>query len=151
MKAYHISEFIGACLTIAGSFLPWERGGGFAGLATSGIRVDTTNFQHWITGIHEFPVYDYGGASVVLLTLVFILFSFQPPRFIQNPVLWNLVISSTLMISSILFVGRWLFHKYAFGNSIEQPELMIGLVCVLIGSVLLLGMSIMTYRRLLDR
>lgn len=151
MKALHVSEFIGASLTIVGSFLPWERGGGFGGIVTSGIRVDITNFKYWITGIHEFPVYDYGGAFVVLLTLVFILFVLQPPRFIQNPILWNLIISSILMTSSLLFVGRWWLHRYEFGNSIEQPSLMIGLVCVLLGSALLLWMSIMNYRRIPDR
>lgn len=151
MKSLHLSELIGACLTMVGSFLPWERGGGFGGLVTNGIRVDSANFKYWITGIHEFPVYDYGGVLVILLTAIFILLVLQPPRVIRNPILLNLIISSALMTSSLLFVGRWLIHRYEYGNPIEQPVLMIGLVCVVLGSILLLWRAVMNYRRDMDR
>jgi len=146
MKSLNPLEFIGASLTIAGSFLPWEQGGGFLGRVTNGVRIDFANFKYWVTGIHEFPVYDYGGVFVIFLTSVFIFLAINPPRFISNPTLWNLVISSVLMTSSLFFVGRGLIHRYEYGNPIEQPTLMFGLICVVVGSVLLLWRAIIKYR-----
>jgi hypothetical protein len=147
MKSSNILDVLGATLTIVGSFLPWERGGGILGLITNGIRVDVANFKHWVRGIYEFPIYDYGGVLVILLTTVFILLVLQPPKFIRNPNLWNLIISVVLMASSLFFVGRGLIHLHEYGSTIEQPTLMFGLVCVVFGSVLLFSRALITYRK----
>lgn len=147
MKSLKILEFIGITLTIVGSFLPWERAGGFLGTVTNGIRVDFANFKYWLTGIHEFPVYDNGGLLVILLTLAIVLLAVQPFRFIKNLILWNLVISAVLMVVSLFFVGRWLIHWYEYSNTVEQPALMIGLVWVVLGSALLLWKALMAHRR----
>jgi hypothetical protein len=147
MKSLKTLEFVGATLTIVGSFLPWERASGFLGLVTNGIRIDVANFKYWITGIHKFPVYDYGGIFVVFLTLVIILLVLHPPGFIEDPVLWNLVVSTVLMVSSLFFVGRGLIHRYEYIGTVEQPTLMIGLICVVLGSVLSLWTAVMTYHQ----
>jgi len=144
MKSLNTFDVLGATLTIVGSLLPWERGGGFFGLMTNGIRVEVANFKNWVIGIHEFPVYDYGGVLVILLTSIFILLVLQPPRFVRNPNLWCLIISVVLMASSLFFVGRGLIHRYEYGSTIEQPTLMIGLVFLVLGSALLLWRAITT-------
>jgi hypothetical protein len=146
MKSLKIVEFVAVTLTIVGSFLPWERAGGFLGSVTNGVRVDFVNFKYWLTGIHTFPVYDYGGVLVILFTSLIVLLAVQPPKFISNPILWNLVISAIFMISSLLFVGRWLIHWYEYSSSVEQPMLMIGLICVVIGSALFFWRALITYR-----
>jgi len=81
-------EFIGAALTVAGSFLPWEQAGDFVSIVTRGVQIDFGNFKYWMTGIHVFPVYDDGGVIVILLTSLIILLAMQPPEFIKNPSLW---------------------------------------------------------------
>ncbi len=146
MKSLKTLEFVGITLTIVGSFLPWECAGGFLGVVTSGIRVDFASFKYWFTGIHVLPVYDYGGALVILLTSAIVLLAIQSSRFIKNPILWNLIISAILMVSSLSFVGRWLIHWYEYGNTVEQPSLMIGLICVVLGSALLLWKALIAYR-----
>jgi len=147
MKSLKPFEFVGATLTVVGSFLPWELAGGFLGLAINGLRVDVAGFKYWLTGIHEFPVYDYGGVLVVLLTLVSVLLVIQPPTFIKNPVLWNLIISVGLMALSLFFVGRWVVHRYEERGSAEPSTVAIGLICVVLGSALLLWRAIMIYRQ----
>ena len=145
MKSLHISELIGASLNLVGSFLPWERAGGFLGLVIYGIRVDFVNFKSW--GVHVFPVHDYGGALVTLLTLAIVFLAVQRFSFIRNPILWKLIVSAVLVVSSLLFVGRWLIHWYEYRNMIEQPSLMMGLVCVLFGSAILFWEALMISRR----
>ena len=147
MKSLRPFEFIGASLTIVGSFLPWERSGGLVDYAISGIRVDIANFMYWVTGIHEFPVYDYGGVLVILLTLAIALLALYPPRLIENPVLWNLIIAAVLMASSLFFVGRGVTHLHGYDSSFEPPTLRIGLTFVVLGSALLLWQAIMIYRQ----
>jgi hypothetical protein len=151
MKSSNTLDILGATLTILGSFLPWENGGGFLGLVIHGIRVDFANLKYWLTGIHEFPVYDYGGVLVVLLTLVIILVALHPPGFIKGPLLWKLIVSAILMASSLFFLGRGLIHQYEDRGSAEPSSLMIGLICVVLGSALLLWRSIMTYRQVAER
>lgn len=148
MKSLNLFETLGAALTIAGSFLPWEMGGGFLGLVTYGVRINAAGFKYWVNGmIHEFPVYDQGGLLVILLTVAFILIALHPPRLIRKPNLWNLIISSVLMASSLFFVARWALHLYEYGSTVEQPTLMLGLVCVVSGSMLLWSRALITYRR----
>ena len=151
MKSLKTLEFVGATLTIVGSFLPWEIGSGFLGLVINGLRVDVAKFKYWVTGIHVFPVYDYGGALIVFLTLLILLPTLQPRRFIKDPILWNLIISASLMASSLLFVGRWGVHRYQSAGSAEPSTLTIGLICVVIGSALLLWRAIINYHEITDR
>jgi hypothetical protein len=147
MRSLKIIEAIGATLTIVGSFLPWENGGGIAGSIANGIRVELANFKYWVTGIISFPVYDYGGGLVILLTLATVFLVLRPPRFIRNPILWNLIISAALMVSSLFFMGRGIVHLYEARSWAEPPTLMSGLVLVVLGSVLLLWRAVITYRR----
>ena len=147
MKSLNTLEFIGASLTIVGSLLPWERAGDFLSDDLVGVRVDFANFKYWMTGIHEFPVYDNGGMLVLLLTSAIILLTLQPPGFIRNPSLWKLIISVLLMSSSIFFVTRWLIHGYEYGAAPGKPTLMIGLICIVLGSALLLWRAIVTHRQ----
>ena len=144
MKSLQALEFVGATLTIVGSFLPWENAGGFLGLVINGLRIDIANFKYWIIGIHEFPVYDYGGTLIVFLTLLIIIPALHPRRFIKDPILWNLIVSASLMASSLLFIGRWGIHRYQQASSAEPSTLMIGLICVVLGSALLLWKAIIT-------
>lgn len=146
MKSLKIQGWTGVALTLLGSFLPWERTGGFAGSVIYGLRVDMASFQYWMAGIHQFPVYDYGGMLVILLTLIIILLAVHPPGPFSSPLLWILILSHLLFASSLAFVGRWIFHRYAYPGNLEQPSLMIGLICILPGSVLLCGRAIMLYR-----
>ena len=146
MKSLKTLEFVGAILTILGSFLPWENTGGVLGLAIRGLRVDFGNFKYWFTGIHEFPVHDYGGVLVVLLTLIIILLTHYPPRFIKTPSLWNLIVSAIVTASSLFFLGRGLIHHYEDRGLAEPSSLMIGLFCVALGSMLLLLRAMITYR-----
>jgi hypothetical protein len=125
MKSLKTLEFVGATLTIVGSFLPWEIGGGFLGPVINGIRVDIANFKYWVTGIHVFPIYDYGGVLIVFLTLLIILPVIRPLRFIKDPILWNLIVSASLMVSSLLFVGRWGIHRYQEAGSAEPSTLIV--------------------------
>ena len=97
LKSLNTLEFIGASLTIVGSFLLWERAGDFLSYDLIEVRVDFANFKYWMTGIHEFPVYDNGGVLVILLTSAIILLALRPPGFIRNPSLWKLIISVLLM------------------------------------------------------
>lgn len=147
MKYLKTLEFIAASLTIVGSLLTWEHAGDFLSYDLIGVRVDFANFKYWITGIHEFPVYDNGGVLVRLLTSTIILLAFQPPGFIRNPSLWKLMISVLLMGSSLFFVSRWLFHPYEYGHAIGKPTLMLGLICITLGSALLLWRAIVTRRQ----
>jgi hypothetical protein len=147
MKSLKTSEAVSAILAIAGSFLPWENTGGFAGYNINGVRVYLADFIYWARGIHTFPVDDYGGVLVILLALATIFLAFQPPRFIRNPILWNLVISAALMASSLFFVGRGVVHQYEARNLAEPPTLMFGLFLVVLGSALLLWRAVLAYRQ----
>src|SRR5690349_4252807 len=145
MKLLNTIGHIGVMLTIVGSFLPWEQAGGFLSYVTNGIRIDVANFKYWTTGIHEFPVYDHGGVIVILLTSIIALLAAQPPRFIKHPTWWNLIVSALLLGLSLFFVGRWSMHHYAYGAATGKPTLMIGLVCVVLGSALLLWRAVITH------
>jgi hypothetical protein len=151
MKSLKTLEFVGATLTIVGSFLPWEIGGGFLGRVINGLQVDFANFKYWVTGIHVFPVYDYGGVLIVFLTLLIILPALHPRRFIKDPILWNLIVSACLMASSLFFLGRWGVHRYQEAGSAEPSTLMVGLICVVIGSALLLWRAIINYHEITYR
>jgi hypothetical protein len=147
MKSIKTFEALGATLTIMGSFLPWENAGGFAGYNINGVRVDLAGFQSWAKGYQSFPVYDYGGVFVIVLTLAFVFLSLQPPRLIRNPILLNLVISVALLTSLLFFVGRGVVHEYEDRNFAEPRLIMFGLVIVVIGSGLLLVRAIIAYRQ----
>jgi hypothetical protein len=145
MKSLNNLEFIGATLTIVGSFLPWEQAGDFVSMVTRGVQIDFADFKYWMTGIHIFPVYDNGGVMVILLTSLIMLLGKQPPKPIKNPTLWKLIVSGFLMGLSLFFVVRWLMHRYGYGDAIGQPTLMIGLICVVLGSAILLWRAVITH------
>ena len=145
MKSLNNLEFIGAALTVVGSFLPWEQAGDFISIVIRGVQIDFANFKYWMTGIHVMPVYDNGGVIVILLTLTIILLATQPPKLIKNPTLWNVIVSGVLLGLSLFFVVRWLMHSYRYGGAIGQPTLEIGLVCVVLGSAILLWRAVITH------
>jgi len=155
MKSLNTLLHIGALLTIVGSFLPWEGAGDVVFYVTNGIRVYLADFKYWITGIHRFPVYDYGGVMVILLTSAILLLAHQRPKFIRNPILWNLNVSVAMMVSSLFFVARWLIHRYeyseAYGDALGKPQLMFGLIFVLFGSAILLWRAITIYKQTIQR
>ena len=145
MKSLRPLEAIGAVLTIMGSFLPWEYSGGCFGSNITGIRVYLDSVKYWIRGIHTFPVNDYGGVLIILLTLLIIFLSLRRTQFIRKPILWKLVVSAVLSASSLFFVGRGLVHTYATRNLTEPCTLMFGLLFVTLGSVILLWETIKAY------
>jgi hypothetical protein len=147
MKSLKTLDAIGSALTIVGSFLPWENGGGFAGYIINGVRVELVEIQFWVKGYQTFPVYDYGGVFVIVLTMAFVFLTLQPPRLIRDPILWNLVIAAALTVSSLFFVGRGVIHYYEDRNFAEPRLLMFGLVIVVLGSALLLWRAVIAYRQ----
>ena len=151
MRYLNTLEFVGASLTVIGGFLPWERSGGFFDFYIYGIRIDLANFKYWVTGIHKFPVYDYGGGLLILLSSVIILLAHRPPTFIRNPVAWSLIVSSALMAFSLYFLGRGLLHVLEFPGVVEQPTIQPGLICVVLGSVLLLWKAVSVYNKAANR
>jgi len=127
-------ETIGAFLAIAGSFLPWEVEGDFV--------------SSWTFGIQLFPIVrDNGGVFIVMLTVIFIVLTIRPPKFLNNPSLWKLIVSAILMASSLLFVARWFSHRSEAPFVVGVASIKIGLVIVVIGSALLLWMAIENYRK----
>ncbi len=147
MKSLNFFEFVGVSLTVLGSFLPWESAGDPFSIVTNGVWIDIVKFKYWFRGIYEFPVYDYGGVLVILLTSVIVLLALQPPRFVKNPILLNLIISVLLMASSLFFVGRWFTHFLRDLYFIGGAAIQIGLISVMIGSALLLWKAILKYRQ----
>jgi hypothetical protein len=129
MKFLKILGLVGASLALLGSFLPWEQAG------------DVISYRTY--GIQFFPIVnDNGGWLVVILTLTIILLSFKPPRFIRDPGLWNLIISALLMTTSIIYIARWTVHRFESTGPIGAATLGIGLLCVVVGSALLLWVAI---------
>jgi len=138
MKSLRTLRLASASLAVVGSFLPWEQQG--------------DPFPYQTYGIKLLPmVNDNGGVLVVLLSLMIVLLAFQPPKFIKNPSLWNLIISVLLMAASLLFIVRWLAHRYGSAGIIGAAQLDIGLIGVVVGSALLLWIAIINYSRLIIR
>jgi hypothetical protein len=146
MKLLKYQLFLGASLTIVGSFLPWESAGGFSDHDIYGFRVSPINFKYWVSGLHSLSVNDYGGGLVILLTMLIVLLALKPPKFVKNPFIWNLILSVVLMTICLFFVGRGLFHGIVNINSIEPPSIRPGLFSVVIGSVLLLWKALSIYK-----
>ena len=132
MKSMRFLATFGASIIIVGSFLPWEREGDFV--------------SYWTYGIRLFPkISDYGGVLVLILTLFITLLAFKPPKFIRNPGVWILVISSLLMAVSLIFVTRWLIHHIESADLIGASALGIGLVAVVVGAALVLWSALVNY------
>ncbi len=146
MKLLKYQLFLGASLTIVGSFLPWESAGGFSDHDIYGFRVSPINFKYWVSGLHSLSVNDYGGGLVILLTILIVLLALKPPKFVKNPFIWNLILSVGLMTICLFFVGRGLFHIYEYVSSVEQPSIRPALYSVVIGSFLLLWRALSIYK-----
>lgn len=77
------SYFIGLILTGLGCFLPWQIEGDFLPL--------------WLYGIRVFPSFkDNGGLLILFLVVAQAILIFKPPRFIQTPKTWIIVLSRVL-------------------------------------------------------
>jgi hypothetical protein len=134
MKSLRILELVGVSLAVMGSFLPWEREGDFLSYLTYGIRL--------------FPmISDYGGSLIVLLAIMIFFFILKPPRFTNNPGLWNLILSSILMAISLVFMARGLVHHFSSLGVFGAATLEIGLISVVVGSVLIFSAALPIYRR----
>ena len=146
LKNLHI---IGAAFTIVGSLLPWEYAGGCFGVSIYyGVRIYLASFKYWLRGIHTFPVSDYGGVLVIILTLAILFLAWRPPRFVGNPDLSNLILSVALVVSSLYYLGRVVSHKYEARDIFGQTTgIMIGLHFVMLGSVLFLLRAVIFYRQ----
>jgi len=145
MKFLKPIQMIGAGLTIVGSFLPWEISSGITGYYIYGVKVVFSSFKYWGNGFQRFPVYDYGGVLIILLTLAIIFLPYLPSRIVRNPNLWNLILAVALLISSLIFLGRGIAHIFEWGNMSEPPTLMFGLYFILLGSVFLLWRAVIIY------
>jgi hypothetical protein len=132
MPTYTKILFIsGAILTLAGSFLPWYRKGDF--------------FSYWSYGIQIYPsIKNNGGLIIMVLTLILILLIFRPPNFIEKPLIWSILLSFTLVLDSIFYIGKLLVDRANFIGVIGAPTIQIGLGMVFVGS-LLLFFSVMLY------
>jgi hypothetical protein len=134
MKSLRILELVGVSLAIMGSFLPWEREGDILSYQTYGIRL--------------FPmISDYGGSLVVLLAIMIFFLILKPPRFINNPGLWNLILSSILMAMSLVFMARGFVHHFASMGVFGAATLEIGLISVVVGSALIFSTALPIYPR----
>jgi hypothetical protein len=127
-----ISFIIGGVLTLVGSFLPWQREGDL--------------ISYWTYGIRIFPsIKDNGGLVVVLLCLIVIMLIFQPPKLIEKPLSWGVVLSFVLVLDSFLHIVKWVFNRANAGGVIGAPMIQIGLVMIFIGSILLLFSTVIYY------
>jgi hypothetical protein len=80
--------------------------------------------------------------------------AFHSSQSIKNPIFYGLVISTVLMASSLFFMIRWIIHRYEYREVygyIGSPQLMIGLIFVVLGSALLLWRAIVIYRQTVHR
>ena len=146
MKLLKYQLFLGAPLTIIGSFLPWESAGGFSDFDIYGFRVSPIDFKYWASGLHSLSVNDYGGGFVILLTMLIVLLALKSPKFVKNPFIWNLILSVVLMAACLFFVGRGLYHVFGNISVIEPPTIRPGLFSVVFGSFLLLWRALSIYR-----
>lgn len=128
------SVILGAILTLAGSLLPWWREGDFV--------------SYWTYGLRLYPsIKDNGGLLIVLLTLVVIILVFQPPNFIENPLMWNMLLSVALVLASIFHIGKLFTSRVNAGGFVGAPLIQIGLILVSIGSIFLLFSAVLSYFR----
>jgi hypothetical protein len=116
---------VGAILTFAGSFLPWQQQGDLISYLTNGISVFP-------------PIQDNGGFLIVLLSMVMILLVFRPFAFIDKPTLWSIVVGVALVLDSVFHIGNLLVIRMNAGGVFGAPTIQIGLVMVSLGSILLL-------------
>jgi hypothetical protein len=130
--------FIGAILTIAGSFLPWWCEGDLIWYCYKGIYLCL-----WVDSWLQ----DNGGLLVVLLSVAIVGLAFRPPRLIKRPVIWNVAFGAVLTLLSIYHIRRWLVRYVKLAEAIGAPVIRIGLVMVALGSVLLLSAALVEYRR----
>lgn len=127
---------IGLILTALGCFLPWQEEGDFLFFWTFGIRV--------------FPSFeDNGGLLILLLGIALAILIFKPPRFIETPERWIIVLSVILTLDSIFHIANWIIDLSRKFGRIGAPMIHIGLIMVFVGSIILLITSLLQYRRLL--
>jgi hypothetical protein len=126
------SFIVGIVLILAGSFLPWERGGDF--------------ISYWVYGIRIYPsIEDNGGFLIVLLSLIVSMLVFRPFDFIEKPIIWSVVLSVALVLDSIFLVGKLLISRANANGIIGAPTIQIGLTMVSIGSIFLLFSAVLYY------
>lgn len=132
MSLLRISFILGLFLALIGSFLPWQREGDF--------------ISYWTYGIRIYPsLEDNGGVLIVILTLAIILLTVRPIDFIVKPVVWNIMLSSVLVLVSIFHLGSLFFDQAKWSGFVGAPVIQIGLIMVIIGSILLLFTTLASY------
>jgi hypothetical protein len=95
------------------------------------------SFLPWEHGGDFLPYWIYG---IRVLT-------FRPPKSIENPLLWMLVTSALLAVSSLFFVIKWLAHRLEAGSGVGSPVIQIGLIGVVVGAGFLLFGTVKNYRQ----
>ena len=124
---------IGIIFIIVGSFLPWEVWGDF--------------LPAWRYGIQIFPVFaDNGGLTPLLISLIILGLVFRTPNFVKRSTIRIKRCAISLVIISIYHFIDWLSHRVEYGGSIGVPEIKIGLILVILGSLLTMLATLFTYQ-----
>jgi len=116
---------VAVILTIAGSFLPWQRNGDF--------------ISYWTYGVQIYPsMEDNGGLLIVLLTSLVILLFFLPSNFIEKTAACNIFVGLLLVFISTFHIGKLLIIRSNAIGVVGLPTIQIGLIMVFMGSILFL-------------
>lgn len=127
----------GLSLTLLGCFLPWQVEGDFLFRVTYGIRIFPT-------------LEDNGGFLIAFLCILLLLLLFWPPKIIERPSRWVIVLTTSIALLSIFHIGSWILDYSDKIGVVGAPAIRIGLVMVFLGSVILLSTSIWQFRKILN-
>jgi len=130
MKWLKVLCVVGALLAMVGSFLPWWCEGDFIWYCTKGVRIS------W--GMGSGPVIDdNGGMLVLILAIIVVLLIIWPPGIVKDPITLAIVCESGLVAISMYHIGRLVIRRIMMGGMIGAPEVKLGLVMVMLGSLIL--------------
>ncbi len=131
-KYFRTLFIFGAAANLVGSVLPWRREGDFISYLTYGILL--------------FPSFkDNGGLIVIILSALVLIFVFRPIRFISKLLIWNLIISFSLVLIASANVLRILTDRANSQGVIGAPIIDIGLIMISLGSLILFISSLVDY------
>jgi hypothetical protein len=123
-KPLKITFIVSYIFLILGSFLPWSRVGDLISYLTYGIRI--------------FPsITDNGGFIVLILSIIDFVLIYKPVKSIKHPLSWGILICSALVFISIFHIIEIYTNPYA-PKGIGAPNIEIGLIMVMVGSIILL-------------
>ena len=131
-------QIVAACMTIAGSFLPWEVAGDLITVPTYGIRIGYSDISLWFRGVGQFPIQDNGGSLIILLTALLLLSQKYPLFQIRWIPFKKVAYPIFLCVASMLFITRLIYHHSLDGNIVGSTSPGVGLILVTAGSIILL-------------